>query len=317
MLRVKRDAECDRPFGEILLRNAPGETARVRGFTYDSLSRLIGSSNPETGTITYSYDANGNVLTKTSPAVNATSGSQTIGYSYDGLNRLCYKVYGGAAPSQYPQSQGCPSSAPTNVFAQYWYDASPVSGASNTNGRLTDEKSYAGNSLVSERKPYSYDAMGHLLNETQCTFGNCSTTTFQPAYIYDLAGNLSTFTDGVTQTPASQATLLTFTNAFDSGGRLQTVTSNWSDSTHPATLFSAGSQSSTLCSGSSSSPYAAFGGLMNATYGIGSSSSGFTLNRTYDQRLRTNCELDLGSSSTAATNGSATVTITGIEQSQQ
>ena len=45
---------------------------RIRTFTYDSLSRLLTANNPESGTITYSYDADGNLLQKTSPAPNQT-----------------------------------------------------------------------------------------------------------------------------------------------------------------------------------------------------------------------------------------------------
>ncbi len=63
-----------------------GETPRIRSFVYDSLSRLASATNPETGTIGYSYDANGNVKTKTTPAPNSVPGSGqtvTMTYSYD------------------------------------------------------------------------------------------------------------------------------------------------------------------------------------------------------------------------------------------
>ena len=82
---------------------------RTRTFTYDSLSRLICASNPEsataacpatatssytTGTIGYAYDANGNLLTKTSLAPNQT-GNATVAttYVYDALNRFTQKSY--------------------------------------------------------------------------------------------------------------------------------------------------------------------------------------------------------------------------------
>jgi len=51
---------------------------------------------------------------------------------------------------------------------------------------------------------------------------------------------------------------------------------------------------------------------MNATYGGGS----LTLNRGYDARLRTTCETDTGSLLINSTSVSATVTVTGTEQSQ-
>ncbi len=68
---------------------------RVRRFTYDSLSRLLTATNPESGQISYSYDADGNMLQKTSPAPNQTgAATQTISYCYDALHRIVAKGYG-------------------------------------------------------------------------------------------------------------------------------------------------------------------------------------------------------------------------------
>jgi len=69
-------------------------SARYRTFTYDSLSRLLCAANPEVqavtcpastngsiplGAITYGYDANGNLLTKTAPAPNLVAVPGTAG----------------------------------------------------------------------------------------------------------------------------------------------------------------------------------------------------------------------------------------------
>ena len=56
-----------------------GET---RSFYYDSLGRLTGSTQPETGTINYTYYNVGNMLTRTDAR------SVTSTYSYDALNRV-------------------------------------------------------------------------------------------------------------------------------------------------------------------------------------------------------------------------------------
>jgi hypothetical protein len=130
------------------------------------------------------------------------------------------------------------------VIAQYFYDKSSVSGAQNTEGRLTDEKSYAGTTLVAERQLYSYDSMGRLLNENQYTLKSLgSGTPFKPAYLYDLAGNMIASTDGSTPIPSNNATFpcavaplvqntvsswttLGFFNCYDNAGRLSSMTSD-------------------------------------------------------------------------------------------
>ena len=81
------------------------DTARQRSFTYDSLSRLITATNPEAGTLSYSYDANGNVSSKTAPQPGAPAGSTqtlTTNFSYDALNRLTDKYFSdGLTPNQH------------------------------------------------------------------------------------------------------------------------------------------------------------------------------------------------------------------------
>src|SRR5947207_2176852 len=67
---------------------------RTRTFTYDSFSRLLSATNPESGTISYSYDNDGNLISKTAPAPNQTgTATVTTSYSYDALHRLGYKSY--------------------------------------------------------------------------------------------------------------------------------------------------------------------------------------------------------------------------------
>lgn len=288
--------------------------ARSRFFSYDSLSRLIQSFNPEAGWTCYGttgglapngsncisgYDANGNLAYKTDARMIL------ISYSYDALNRLLSKSFSNDA-------SGTPSSC-------YQYDVSSFAVApAYLTGRLANQWTQKGacaaapptTGLWARRSILAYDVMGRVLKEQQCTPSNCTSgTPYSPAYTYDLAGNVITSTNGIASTPAATANPLTFTNAFDSAGRLQTLTSNWSDTTHPATLFSAQTGQTTPCQNSWSAPYAPFGGLVNAMYG-----SGLTLNRAYDKRLRTTCETDTGSIVPTPTSGSATVTITGTEQ---
>jgi YD repeat-containing protein len=287
----------------------PGTNARVRSFTYDSLSRLLTSSNPETGTVCYGlwsgatcmngYDGDGNLQHKTDARGVITS------YAYDQLNRVISKSYSND-PSQTP-------------FTYYLYG--PLSAGDNASGRLINEwtQSASPGLIVPKAAPTTgfytmrsigpnnpYDPMGRILNETQFTVAN-QAAPYTLAYTYDLAGNLLTSTSG-----AGPSGPITFTNTYDGAGRLQKLASNYTNSSlYPDTLFSPPSAQSIPCANSFTTQYTPFGGLANA--GLG---NGLSLNRSFDNRLRTTCETDTGSIVTSSTPGSATVTITGLEQSK-
>jgi len=279
--------------------SCPGSSSRIRSFTFDGMARLTSATNPESGASTYSYDGNGNVVTKVSPAVNQPLGTQTLAYCYDPLNRMLYEFH----------SSSFSCSNPTGFASSYSYDSSGLSGAANDIGMLTDEKSYAGSTLVSDRALFEYDAMGRLQKEQQCIFGNCTTMAFQPNYTWDTSGKQLSYSTGIS--PISTVNPLTFNYSYDTSGRLETISSNWADPTHPSTLFTAQAGQSSSCANPRQTAYAAFGGLMGANLG-----NGLALSRAYDVRLRLNCEIDNGSINSPATSGSGTVTITGLEQSK-
>ena len=70
-------------------------TTHNRSFIYDSLKRLTSSQNPETGTtaLLYTYDADGNVVTK------KDARTPTVIYTYDNLNRMTGRAYSNGDPS--------------------------------------------------------------------------------------------------------------------------------------------------------------------------------------------------------------------------
>jgi YD repeat-containing protein len=284
-----------------------------RSFAYDSLSRLIATTNPETSssanppslacagttkgtawTICFGYDADGNLISKTD------NRNLTTTYGYDVLNRITSKSYSdGVTPS-----------------ACYEYD----NAATNGTGHLGVEWTQIGacpasggptGSVLTERSILAYDQMGRIWNEQQCVGSSCTaavnvtppcsggglTGPYYLPYCYDLAGNLTYSTNGLANTPGAGAPL-TFTSGYDAAGRLNSVTSSWNDATHPSALFS-------------SPLHFPAGALSSATYG-----TSIGLNRTYDNRLRITGESDTGTTVTGAAPGSATVTITGSEQSQ-
>ena len=122
---------------------------RVRNFTYNSLGQLLTATNPESGTITYSYDNDGNLLQKTSPAPNQTGiATQTVSYCYDALHRVIGKGYG---------AQSCPLATPVVSYA---YDVGV-----NAIGHLTSLADQAGTAS------YTYDILGRLATETRSLIG--------------------------------------------------------------------------------------------------------------------------------------------------
>jgi len=193
--------------------------ARTRSFTYDSLSRLLTSSNPESGAISYTYDGNGNLTSKTSPAVNATTGTQTVYYCYDALNRLTYKyVYGGTV--------SC--SAPYSLYASaFAYDGNSLTGTAvsspayaNAVGHLTDEQRIEGHTIVSERVPFAYDAMGRLTAEQQVPYSPLATA-YPFNYTYDLAGDTIQFNNGMPSTGSGTTSpAITWQASYDTVARL-------------------------------------------------------------------------------------------------
>ena len=141
--------------------------ARVRSFQYDSLSHLTQAVNPESGTVKYVYDNEGNVVTKTAPSPNqpsAGTATVTTTYTYDILNRLTGKGYSDA----YAQN---PSTPPVT----YGYDGVNLScptpiglkGTSGTNviGRRSAMCYSAGS------KSWLYDAMGRTKTENDRFIG--------------------------------------------------------------------------------------------------------------------------------------------------
>lgn len=216
---------------------AAGESSRVRSFTYDSLSRLVASYNPETGSgqtcsgasgnswsLCYSYDPNGNLLAKTDARGVTTS------YSYDALNRLTDKTF----------------SAPTNTPGTHWmYDVAAGWGGGQANivGRLsrfytdrdmrhpltsTGGGCNAAASTISNFHPdygnptycqysdqtFSYDAMGRVTKEHYALPSEAGYTDHIVESGYDLAGNPTTLT---------YPNGYQVTNEYDGAGRLKRV----------------------------------------------------------------------------------------------
>jgi RHS repeat-associated protein len=144
---------------------------RTRTFVYNSLSQLTQATNPESGTVNYTYDNDGILLTKTGPKPNQT-GSQTVTttFTYDALHRLTGKSYNDGATAS----------------VSYFYDQTSYNGLTiaNGKGRRTGMSDGAG------AEAWSYDTMGRVLSNRRTT--NSVTRTF--TYAYNLAGDVTSIT---------------------------------------------------------------------------------------------------------------------------
>jgi YD repeat-containing protein len=140
---------------------------QTRSFTYSSMSRLAKAQNPESGTILYGYDPNGNLTERTDSRGLITS------YGYDGMNRATSRTYNdnGATPT-----------------VTYAYDT-----LSNGKGRLTSVSS-----TVSVTNYGSYDALGRVMTSSQ--FMSPDEFTGGPDELYD-------FVDSAAENPTFYADL--------------------------------------------------------------------------------------------------------------
>jgi len=167
--------------------------SQQRLFTYDSLSRLKTAKNPEqvSGSTpiatTYDYDDASNLLTRTNPD------SSTVGFSYDGLNRVKSKTL---------------TKAGSSTVWNYQYDT--LGSALNGIGRLT--------SIVLQNSSDGYyydgyDGMGRVTSSRQITTAGTANS-YSMSYEYDLAGNMKREVY-----PSGKA----FITEFDSAGRIAGV----------------------------------------------------------------------------------------------
>ena len=288
-----------------------------RSFSYDSLSRLLSAANPETGTVSYTYDLNSNVATKTDAR------GVTVNYAYDNLNRLYQKRYSTSAGN---------TNDPT-VCMQYDVPGSAANSSPNPLGRLTMEWTQTAGSAcpglnspqqtppsgsISSQVILGYDAMGRLTGDQQCPLGGNCSTPYPFNYTYDLAGDEASATNGI---PSSGSPYLSWASYADGAQRLDHIAvtsqpSAWSTSTYlslPA-----------LLQATPSTGYDPFGNLISADLGIsasqgtyaGDSSGAVTIARNFDNRDRILSETDKGAISTSG--GSAydshnTITVGGTE----
>jgi len=169
---------------------------QTRTFVYDSLSRLTSATNPESDTLSYQYDGNGNLRFRTDARGTSTE------YRYDNLNRNIITLYrvGGAPDPQTPDIERL-------------YDR-----AGNGRGRAWLEWTWG--TARSQTYIGAYDGMGRPTVRSESLADSLGWHNYDMSYAYDLAGNVT----GITY-PSGH----TVSYTYDGAGRGQNFTGNLGD----------------------------------------------------------------------------------------
>src|SRR5437660_1556068 len=135
--------------------------------------REVSTTDPDTGTRTYAYDQDGNLV----QSVDARGAAGTTFLGYDGLDRTLWHNT---------------TNSPTGAYYTYAYDG--TAGGSPGIGRLTGETFTNGS--LSGSYGFTYDARGRQVGQTM-TVG---AATYPETTVYDDAGNVLavTYPDGET-----------------------------------------------------------------------------------------------------------------------
>ena len=188
--------------------------SQTRTFTYDSLSRLRTAVNPESGTVSYQYDDNGNVTVKTDARSVSTH------FEYDAINRLTRRWYNGSnlLTATTHNNPAVPAGVGATDETKFYYDTQslPVGAPSYTRGsafgRLVAQ-TYGGGS---NGDYFAYDVLGRQTLKIQQT----GTVNYQMSATHYLSGALNVLTY-----PSGH----TVTHTYDQAGRLFTLGGNLGD----------------------------------------------------------------------------------------
>lgn len=233
--------------------NSPSDsTSRVTSYTYDNADRQVSVTGPDGSNTTMTYDANGNLLTRTD------DNSHTTTYTYDNADQQTSK---------------------TDPLGHQWiYTYDPVGNKTKMvdgNGNATTGVSTDGTTN------YSYDSVNRL------TGIDYSDSTPDVTYAYDLAGNKTTMTDGAgtvgyTYDDSNRlASVIRGTSGFsytyDTAGRLSSRT--YPDTTATTYSYDNDSRLATTTNGSNTTGYTydAASRLTATTY-----PNGWSEQRSYD-----------------------------------
>jgi RHS repeat-associated protein len=202
-----------------------GSNAQSRAFNYNSSTTVTGllqsATNPENGTVTYTYNANNLLATKTDALSNKLT------YAYDGYNRLTSVTLGAS-----------------QVLRTYYYDTNPLDStgmfSQNPLGRLTAVKyPTEGNTTVQLNDMYSYNEAGlpvtkRLQVNEPVKYDNANgqpqsaTLTFNldSAFNYNGLGAIASITYPSTGASSAPTAGPSYNYSFDSMNRLSGMTTS-------------------------------------------------------------------------------------------
>jgi RHS repeat-associated protein len=221
---------------------------RVRRFAYDSLSRLTSATNPESGTIAYTYDNNSNVKTRTAPKPNQTgTATVTTTYTYDALDRLTQKSYDDTTPAARHAYDGGTLTGCTT--------APPVPSPADANAKGYRTAMCDGSGATA----WTHDVLGRILQEKRTIIGSTAVTK-STSYAYNVDGSVASQTY-----PSGR--VLNYT--YDAAGRPASAV----DPTGPIKYVTAAT-------------YAPHGAVTGMNYGGTSTFAGITHTNSYDKRLQ-------------------------------
>ena len=246
-----------------------------RSFQYDMLSRLTSANNPEAGAISYQYDSDSNCPLQPSYAGELISETDARSirrcFKHDELHRLTSKTYSDSTPA-----------------ATYSYDETTKYGRTLTNtiGRKSSESTASPNPTG---EVFGYDAMGDVVDNSQCTPQNCAnSTTFAVTYpSYTVLGSPFSYTNGAG---------VTIGYGYNSAGALYNLSSSLNDANHPPILLN-------------TVHYDAYGHELSATVGT----LPVTDTRTYTPRGWLSTDTAVAGTTTGST---GTITVSGSERNR-
>ena len=233
------------------LTNVLQSGSHARTFIYDSLSRLLTSANPETGTITYAYNADNTVYTK----IDARSITTT--YSYDAIRRETGRTYSNGDPSlstTYDQASCLNFTTCQNI------------------GHRTSMTDAAG----SEAWAYEVDKtnLRSIHREQRTTNSSPSNITKTTTYYLDLTGN-------VTQLVYPTGRTVNYT--FDSADRPSTAADSANGITYATDWKTPPASTNCVASAVCYTPQ---GSVYGMSIGQSPSFTGFNFSETYNNRLQ-------------------------------